>query len=45
MIEIGKKGMTIQRFKGLGDEIWKSFIQISLSEYNEREILDMQTIH
>jgi len=40
---VGNSLKKIRKF--VGDEIWKSFLQISLAEYNEREILDMQTIH
>jgi hypothetical protein len=40
---VGNSLTKIRKF--VGDEIWKSFLQISLAEYNEREILDMQTIH
>lgn len=40
---VGNSLTKIRKF--VGDEVWKSFLQISLAEYNEREILDMQTIH
>jgi hypothetical protein len=39
-------GNTLSKIrKFVDEEIWKSFSEISVSEYNEREIIDMQTIH
>lgn len=39
-------GNTLTKIrKFVDEEIWKSFSEISVSEYNEREILDMQSIH